>query len=86
MAMLEGINIQRAQRQHSSVVVVIPILVRRALGIKAGDYVVFTSHPGTGVVEMSKFVSGDKNHEKNRGNSDRENRGGGARAQSGGRE
>lgn len=73
-AQLEGIHIQRVQRQHSSAVVVIPILVRRSLGIKAGDYVVFTSHSSTGTVEMSKFVPGDKNHGKDSGDTDRENR------------
>ncbi len=68
-AKLEGIHIQRAQRQHSSVIVVIPTLVRRALGIIAGDYVVFASHPGSGVVELSKFVPGGKENGKNSGDS-----------------
>jgi len=68
-AKLEGIHIQRAQRQHSSVVVVIPKAVRAALDLAAGDYLVFTSHPNTGVAEMSKFVPGGKNRGRDTGRS-----------------
>jgi len=74
-AKLEGIHIQRAQRQHSSVVVVIPKLVRTALDLKAGDYVVFSSHPNTGVAELSKFIPGDKNHGRDTGRSNRKDKG-----------
>jgi len=72
MAQLEGINIQRTQRQHSSVVVVIPTAVKRALGIKAGDYVIFSSHPMTGVVEFMKFRREAQNHAGDNSNTDRE--------------
>jgi len=72
MAQLEGLHIQRTQRQHSSVVVVIPIAVRRTLGIKAGDYVIFTGHPGTGVVELVKFRKEAQNHAGDNSNPDRE--------------
>lgn len=58
MAKVEGTNIQRAQRQHSSVVVVIPKIIRRALDIKPGDYVVFTSYRSSAAVELSKFIPG----------------------------
>ncbi|MBA7557901.1 hypothetical protein ES705_50681 [subsurface metagenome] len=40
---------------HSSVIVVIPYLVRRALGIKAGDYIVFNGHKGHNIVELMKW-------------------------------
>lgn len=76
MELLEGINIQRTQRQHSSVVVVIPVAVRRCLGINAGDYVIFASHPGSGVVVFKKFESKEIKHGGNQTNPDRENQGG----------
>lgn len=69
MAKIDGINIQRIQRQHSSLLVVIPIAVRRVLGLRVKDYIVFHSHPGTNVVEFSKFEPGDKNHGKGSGDS-----------------
>lgn len=55
MSKLDGIHIQRVQKQHSSAVVVIPKLVRIALDIKAGDYLVFACHSVNNVVEISKF-------------------------------
>lgn len=73
MPKLDGIHIQKAQKQHSSVVVVIPILVRRALGIKAGDHIVFTSHSNNHVVEMSKFIPGGKQNGKCNRRSGRKN-------------
>ncbi len=72
MPSLEGINVKRTQRQHSSIIVVIPKVVRVALGIKAGDYVVFSSHPGDNAVEFTKFVPKGKNHGRDKANSSRE--------------
>lgn len=76
MAVLEGINIQRTQKQHSSVVVVIPIAVRRCLGIHSGDFVIFTSHPGTGVVEFKRFEPKEASLGRNKVNTDRKAEGG----------
>jgi len=78
MPVLEGINITRTQRQHSSVVTVIPIAVRHALGIKAGDFVVFTSHPRTGVVELHKFDPKEVSRGRDKTDSDRKAKGRGA--------
>ena len=71
MPKLDGVHIQRVQKQHSSTIVVIPVLVRRALGIQAGDYVVFVSHSDTGVVELTKFIPGDKQNARDNTDPDR---------------
>ncbi len=76
MPRLEFISVRRTQRQHSSINVVIPKAVRVALGIKAGDYVVFSSHPGTGTVEFTKFVPKGKNHGRDSRDSGRKDQGG----------
>lgn len=55
MAKVDGITIARVRRQHSSLLVVIPLVVRRALGLHAKDYIVFSSHPGDNTVEFTKF-------------------------------
>lgn len=71
MATLEGINIQKVHKQHSSLVVIVPKAVRKALSITAGSYVIFCSHPGTNIVEFSKFVSGDRKNGRDSRDSDR---------------
>lgn len=71
MAQLEGIHIQRTQKQHSSVVVVIPIAVRKALGIVKGDFIIFASHRNNGVVEISKFHPKEVSIDGNKINPDR---------------
>ncbi len=75
MARLDGIHIQRVQKQHSSAVVVIPKLVSKALDIKPGDYVIFTSHSGNNVVEISKFSKEVNQRGKNKVNPDRKVKG-----------
>lgn len=56
MAKSEGIIVRRVRRQHGSFLIVIPIEVRQALGLKTGDYIVFNKHKKTGVVELTKFT------------------------------
>ncbi|MBA7665262.1 hypothetical protein ES703_73332 [subsurface metagenome] len=84
MPRLEGMHIHRTQRQHSSVVVTIPKAVRDVLDLKAGDYVVFTSHPGTNVTELRKFSSEVHTHGRNYSSPGREARREPACAPSGG--
>ncbi|MBA7563123.1 hypothetical protein ES708_04776 [subsurface metagenome] len=76
MPRLEFVNVRRTQRQHSSINVVIPKAVRVALGIKAGDYVVFSSHPGTNAVEFTKFIPKGKKHGRDSRDSGRKDQGG----------
>jgi len=71
MPTLEGVHIQRVQKQHSSTIVVIPKLVRRALDIQAGDYLIFRSHPGENIVELVKFIPGEKQNGRDTANPDR---------------
>lgn len=60
--------IKRVFRQHTSLVTVVPLAVRKLLGIKQGDYVFFTWSRGRkcvrfGKVELRKGRSnGDKRY------------------------
>lgn len=83
MSRADGIHIKRVQRQHSSVVVGLPAALRFALGIKAGDYVVFSQHQGTGVVEMTKFCKEVHAHGRDTAGADRKVEIRGTRAQVG---
>ena len=51
--------ITRAHRQHTSVVMTIPVMVRKHLGIEAGDYLVLSFDDGSVSVQMDKFVGKD---------------------------
>ena len=42
-------------RQHNSLVVVIPVLIRRKLGIKKGDYLLFEWSEKSKKVEIDRF-------------------------------
>lgn len=71
MPKLDGVHIQRVQKQHNSTIVVIPKLVRQALDIQAGDYVVFGSHTGENIVEFMKYIPGEKQNGRAHTDSDR---------------
>ncbi|MBA7681719.1 hypothetical protein ES703_90059 [subsurface metagenome] len=62
----DGIDIKKVQKQHSSAIVVIPLAVRFALDIHAGDYLVFASHQGTRVVEMTKLNTEEYAHARSK--------------------
>ncbi len=49
------VHVHRVTQQHGSAVVVIPIIVRTALQIDPGDYVVFELDRDTNKIEVSKF-------------------------------
>lgn len=76
MSQLEGIHIQKVHKQHTTLVVTVPIAVRKALDITAGSHVIFASHPGTKVVEFSKFELKGTRHDRGKGSSDRKDRDG----------
>lgn len=46
--------IKRVHRQHNSLAMVVPIAVRRLLGIKAGDYVYYSWVRGRKTVTFGK--------------------------------
>ncbi|MBA7700044.1 hypothetical protein ES703_108750 [subsurface metagenome] len=73
MAQLEGICIRRVHRQHTSAVIVLPYEVRRAMKIKVGDYLIFSSHKANGVVELHRFEPGGKQNGGASRNSSRKN-------------
>lgn len=55
MAKVEIVNVHRITNQHGSAVVVIPIVIRTALKLDPGDYIVFTLDRDTNIVVVSKF-------------------------------
>ena len=55
MAKQKIVNIHKVTQQHGSAVVVIPIIVRTALQIDPGDYMVFVLDRDTNKVVVSKF-------------------------------
>ena len=46
---------KRIFKQHNSLVVVLPILIRRKLGIKKGDYLLFEWTEKSKKVEIDRF-------------------------------
>ncbi len=48
-------------RQHNSLVVVLPILIRRKLGIKKGDYLLFEWTERSKKVKIDRFRGNSKN-------------------------
>jgi len=46
--------IQRVHRQHNSLLVVVPYLLCRRMGIKAGDYLEFSKKDSSKAVKVAK--------------------------------
>ena len=55
MSNVKVVAVHRVGNQHGSLIVVIPILIRAALKLDPGDYIVFTLDRDTNIVEVSKF-------------------------------
>ncbi len=55
MANPKIVNVHRITQQHGSLVVVIPVIIRGALELDPGSYLVFELDRDTNKVEMSKF-------------------------------
>ena len=76
--MSENYFIAKVYKQHSSLVIAVPQAVCIALGLKRGDYMVFTWQQTEGKFKFSKFrPEGAKDVGDSR-NPDREDKGGGA--------
>lgn len=46
----------RTHKQHSSLVIIIPVLLRKYLKLQAGDYVVIRDNDDGKSVNMQKFI------------------------------
>lgn len=54
--------VKRIYRQHNSVVVVVPVAVREALGLKKGDYVSFSWDEGATACTLAKVEPREVDH------------------------
>ena len=81
MAEEEKIYVHKAHRQHNSLVVVIPMMIRRFLLIDSGDSVVFRIRTSDGEVVFDKLRIKEMKHARSPGNTDRKDNGGGERAE-----
>ncbi len=55
MGNIKLVEVHKITQQHGSAVVVIPIVIRTALKLDPGDYLVFELDRDTGIVVVSKF-------------------------------
>lgn len=67
-----------AHRQHNSIVTTIPKAVCVALGIEAGDIVMFEIYSGKGHAKFKLQLKGAQSYARITERTDREDRGGGA--------
>lgn len=75
-AMAEGYFIAKVFRQKNSLVIVVPMAVRVALDMQAGDHVVFTWSQARGKFKFSKFVPVGDQDGRASGDSDSGDQGG----------
>ena len=68
--------VTKAQRQHGTTVTSVPLAVKQALGLKQGDYLMWQVDIGSTFVQLSKVVTGGKNHGTDSRNTHREDQGG----------
>lgn len=59
--------LKRVYRQHHSLVVTLPMVVREGLEIKEGDYVEFSYKPGGKRLTLKKFPVGGKRNGRDKG-------------------
>jgi len=62
-------DIKRVYRQHASLVVVVPMYLRRAWGLKAGDYLIFEKPRAGHTVLLRKFEGKKSRGRKRKGHS-----------------
>ena len=68
--------IQKVHRQHNSLLVVVPYLMCKRIGIKAGDYLEFSRKDGSKIVKVTKVRLQRESNGKSRTSTDRKNKGG----------
>ena len=67
--------IAKLHKQHTSVVMTVPKLLCKALGLCAGDYVIIEQVDSSQVATLQKFIPEDIRDARTKGNSDRKNKG-----------
>lgn len=67
--------IAKLHRQHTSVVMTVPKLICKSLGLCAGDYVIIEQVDSSQVATMQKFKPKDIRNARDKRNSHRKNRG-----------
>lgn len=65
----------KLHRQHTSVVMTVPKLICKSLGLCAGDYVIIEQVDSSKVATLQKFIPEDIRNVKAKRNSDRKNKG-----------
>lgn len=65
--------IAKVYRQHASLVVAVPKPVCIALGMKQGDYAVFTWHQVEGRFAFEKFIPAGEKEDESKRNPDKKN-------------
>lgn len=66
--------IAKLHKQHTSVVMTVPKLICKSLGLCAGDYVIIEQVDSTKVATLQKFKPEDIRNARDFGNSDRKNK------------
>lgn len=67
--------IAKLHRQHTSVVMTVPKLLCKSLGLCAGDYVILEQVDSSKVATLQKFIPKDTRNAREKRNSHRKNRG-----------
>lgn len=68
--------IAKLHRQHTSVVMTVPKLICKSLGLCAGDYVIIEQVDSSKVATLQKFNPKDIRNARVKRNSDRKDKGG----------
>ncbi len=64
-------DVKRVFRQHRSLVVVVPMYLRKAWDLKAGDYIVFEKPRAGSTAFLRKFEGSKAHGRRGKGHSDR---------------
>ena len=67
--------IAKLHRQHTSVVMTVPKLICKSLGLCAGDYVIIEQVDSSKVAMLQKFIPKDIRNARDKGNTNRKNKG-----------
>ncbi len=68
--------IAKLHRQHTSVVMTVPKVLCKSLGLCAGDYVIIEQVDSSKVATLQKFIPKDLRNARDKRNRNRKNKGG----------
>lgn len=80
---MADLSVKKVFKQHSSVVVTLPVLLRRDLGIERGDHLVFEWDPTGNFAKVYKWHRGVKRRYADYGTEDLRHQGGGKQSERG---